>query len=436
MRTLPLALLLALAAPATVHAQTADFSDVVRKVAPAVVNITTEGTSLEGIFPLPMPEGMPGMQGQGAGFIVGANGTIVTNNHVVEGVQRIQVEMQDGRTYDATLVGTDPLTDIAVLDIEGDDHPVLVFADSDKVEVGDWALALGNPLGQGFSVSLGIVSARGRMLAGAFDDYLQTDAAINRGNSGGPLFNDRGEVMGMNTAILSPTGGSIGIGFAMSSNVVKDVTTQITTYGTTRRGWLGVQMQEVTPGIAEAVGLDAPKGALVVELLEGPAKDAGLLSGDIVLGFDGNPVADTADLTRRIAKAGPDVTVELDVWREGARQTLTVALGSREETQTAMQAKANEPATFEGWTFANLEDADKSRLNLPNTVVGARITDAPDTGVLAVDDVVVSINQQPITRAQDAAQALQALKSAGRASALLQVARGGKPMFVVLPLNR
>lgn len=434
MLRLPLALLLALSS--TAQAQTTDFSDVVRKVAPSVVNITTEGTSLEGIFPLPMPEDMPGVQGQGAGFLVAANGTIVTNNHVVEGAQSIQVEMQDGKTYDATLIGTDPLTDIAVLDIEGDDHPVLTFADSDQVEVGDWALALGNPLGQGFSVSLGIVSARGRMLSGAFDDYLQTDAAINRGNSGGPLFNDRGEVIGMNTAILSPTGGSIGIGFAMSSNVVEDVTTQIITYGTTRRGWLGVQMQEVTPGIAEAVGLDEPKGALVVELVEGPASEAGILSGDIVVGFDGSPIADTADLTRRIAKAGPDATVELDVWREGNRQSITVALGSREETQTAMQAKANEPATFEGWTFANLEDTDKSRLNLPATVDGVRITETPDTGVLAIDDVVVSINQQPIARAQDAVQALQALKNAGRTSALLQVARGGKPMFVVFPLNR
>jgi serine protease Do len=434
MRTTLLAALLATTSVA--QAQPVDFSETVKAVAPAVVNITTESFSMRSMFRMPAQTEEEPVQGQGAGFLISPTGAIVTNNHVVEGAQTIRVELQDGTEYEATLVGTDPLTDIALLDIEGDDHPVLTFADSDSIEVGDWALAVGNPLGQGFSVSLGIVSARGRTLSGAFDDYIQTDAAINRGNSGGPLFNAEGEVIGVNTAILSPTGGSIGIGFAMASNVVEEITQQLATYGTTRRGWLGVQMQEITPELAETIGLPNTEGAFVAELLEGPAKAGGLLPGDAITGFNGTPVRDTNDLTRRIAQAGPDATVTIDVWRDQATQTFTIALGNREEAQTALNAQAS--SGFEGFAFSTLTDSDRERLDLPEAVEGALVSSTPEGNgtPLQTDDVITAINQQPVATPQAAAAALQALKSAGRSVALIQIARAGRPAFVLLPLNR
>jgi serine protease Do len=418
------------------HAQPIDFSETIKTVAPAVVNITTESPSMEGIFRLPGQEGEEPVQGQGAGFVISPTGTIVTNHHVIVGAQTIRVEFQDGTEYEATLVGTDPLTDIALLDIEGEDHPVLTFADSDTIEVGDWALALGNPLGQGFSASLGIVSARGRTLSGAFDDYIQTDAAINRGNSGGPLFNVDGEVIGVNTAILSPTGGSIGIGFAMAANVVQEITEQLATYGTTRRGWLGVQMQEITPGVADAIGLPQAEGALVAELLEGPAQEAGLLAGDAITGFNGTPITDINDLTRRIAAAGPDATVELEIWREGATRSFTIALGSREQAENAMEDTAT--GSFAGIAFAALTEDDKTRLALPDAMRGARVAGLPkDTTItLQTDDVVTAINQQPVATPQEVVAALESLKDAGRAVALIQIARAGQPAFVLLPLRR
>jgi serine protease Do len=418
------------------QAQPADFSDIIRAVAPAVVNITTESPSAQHLFRLPGQKEKEPVQGHGAGFLISPTGLIVTNNHVIAGAQTIRVELKDGTEYEATLVGVDPLTDIALLDIDGDNHPVLAFADSDTVEVGNWAIALGNPLGQGFSASLGIVSARGRMLSGAFDDYIQTDAAINQGNSGGPLFNAQGQVIGMNTAILSPTGGSIGIGFAIASNVVRDITQQLATYGTTRRGWLGVQLREITPGVAESIGLPDTKGALVTELLDGPAKDAGLLPGDVITGFNGTPITGVHDLIRRIAQAGPKATVVLDVWREKNTQSFTLVLGNREEMETTLsQDRTN---TFEGITFAALTDADRQRLNLPPSIQGARIVSLPEdkTQHLAVDDVITAINQQPVTTPQQAAETLKTLKSAGRSVAFLQIAREGRPTFVLLPLTR
>ena len=286
------------------------FSDLVEKLSPSVVNITTSstvpnrqelnpqlppGSPFEDLFRDFMDReqnGAPRRQRRGtalgSGFIISADGYVVTNNHVIENADQIEIEFFDGRLMEATVVGTDPKTDIALLKVKAKDKLKFVrFGDSNKAKVGDWVLAIGNPLGQGFSVSAGIISARGRALSGSYDDFIQTDAAINRGNSGGPLFNMDGEVIGVNTAILSPNGGSIGIGFSMSSAVVEKVIDQLTTFGETRRGWLGVRIQDVTEDVAEALGIEKTEGALVTDVPDGPAKTEGIKSGDVIIEFDG-----------------------------------------------------------------------------------------------------------------------------------------------------
>uniref|UniRef100_UPI0035B0C4E8 trypsin-like peptidase domain-containing protein n=1 Tax=Tabrizicola sp. TaxID=2005166 RepID=UPI0035B0C4E8 len=290
------------------------FAELAQKISPAVVNITTSAMIAAPTDGMPqVPEGSPfkdffddfGGPGQGgpqrsealgSGFVVSEDGYIVTNNHVIEGADEIEIEFFSGEKLKAKLVGTDTKTDIALLKVESDKPLEFVtFGNSDLMRVGDWVMAMGNPLGQGFSVSAGIVSARGRQLQGSYDDFIQTDAAINRGNSGGPLFNMDGQVVGVNTAILSPNGGSIGIGFSMASNVVSKVVDQLKEFGETRRGWLGVRIQDVTPDIAESMGLADAKGALVTDVPDGPAKDAGITSGDVITRFDTNDVSSAGD---------------------------------------------------------------------------------------------------------------------------------------------
>jgi serine protease Do len=234
--------------------------------------------------------------------------------------------------------------------------PHVSWGNSEAARVGDWVIAVGNPLGQGFSVSAGIISAKGRALQGNYDDFIQTDAAINRGNSGGPLFNMEGEVIGVNTAILSPTGGSIGIGFAMSSAVATQVVEQLREFGATRRGWLGVRIQDVTEDVADALGLTLPRGALVTEVMEGPARDAGIQAGDVILSFDGGDVADTRDLVRRVADAGVGRAVEVMVYREDQERTLSVVLGLREDGTAAARPSLApaEPGEYLGMELAQL----------------------------------------------------------------------------------
>ena len=232
--------------------------------------------------------------------------------------QQIEIEFFDGRLMEATVVGTDPKTDIALLKVKAKDKLKFVrFGDSNKAKVGDWVLAIGNPLGQGFSVSAGIISARGRALSGSYDDFIQTDAAINRGNSGGPLFNMDGEVIGVNTAILSPNGGSIGIGFSMSSAVVEKVIDQLTTFGETRRGWLGVRIQDVTEDVAEALGIEKTDGALVTDVPDGPAKTGGIKSGDVIIEFDDKTIKDTRELVRIVGDSPVGKQVSVKVLRDG-----------------------------------------------------------------------------------------------------------------------
>ncbi len=442
------------------------FAELAEKISPSVVNITTSQMVAAPTDGMPMvPEGSPfqdffddfGGPGQGgpqrsealgSGFVISEDGYIITNNHVIEGADEIEIEFFSGQKLKAKLVGTDTKTDIALLKVESDKPlPFVSFGNSDLMRVGDWVMAMGNPLGQGFSVSAGIVSARGRELSGSYDDYIQTDAAINRGNSGGPLFNMDGQVIGVNTAILSPNGGSIGIGFSMGSNVVRKVADQLKEFGETRRGWLGVRIQDMSPEIAESMGLaDAAVGALVTDVPDGPAKDAGIQSGDVITRFGGQEVSDAGDLTRRVADAPIGEAVPVIVLREGRTETLAVTLGRREEaeavTMPASAPAAEAPKEMEtlGLTLAPLDDDMRSKLGLDPSAAGLmvmRVDQASEafTKGLVEGDLITEAGQQKIVRLQDLEDRIKEAKDAGRKSILLLVRRGGDPRFVALSIE-
>lgn len=445
------------------------FADLAEQISPSVVNITTSALVAAPTDGVPMvPPGSPfeeffkdfmdqnGQGGQepqrsealGSGFVISADGYIVTNNHVIEGADQIEIEFFGGKRLDAKLVGTDTKTDIALLKVESPDElPYVSFGDSDAMRVGDWVMAMGNPLGQGFSVSAGIVSARGRELSGTYDDFLQTDAAINKGNSGGPLFNMDGQVIGVNTAILSPTGGSIGIGFSMASNVVSKVVDQLKEFGETRRGWLGVRIQDVTPDVAEAMGLAAASGALITDVPEGPAKDAGLLAGDVILTFNGSEIKDVRDLTRTVADSPIGEDVPVVVLRAGSEETVQVKLGRREDAEAetqpaAVQKTPTEPTQTEvlGVTVVPMDDAVAQSLNLPAGSQGLAVThvdpasEAAAKGV-APGDVIVEAGQQKVVSLSDLEDRITEAKDAGRKSILLLVRREGDPRFVALSVE-
>lgn len=274
-------------------------------------------------------DGTP-VHGLGSGFIISSDGLIVTNNHVVDGAQTVKVKLNDQTEYDAEIIGADPLTDIALIKITADvDLPTVSWGDSETVRAGDEAVAIGNPFGLGGTVTSGIVSAVSRDIqSGPYDDYIQTDAAINRGNSGGPLFNADGEVIGVNTMILSPGGGSVGIGFAVPSDLVQTVVTDLQDDGTITRGWLGVQIKPMTEEIASVLGYDAPKGAVIADVTpDSPADEAGLEDGDIILTFADKDIADIGDLTRAVADVTPGSDTKAVVWREGQKMTIDVTVG-------------------------------------------------------------------------------------------------------------
>ena len=442
------------------------FADRAEQVSPAVVNITTSTmvsapAGPQGIVPegSPFEEFFRDFQDRGdsaprrssalgSGFVISADGYVVTNNHVIEGADEINIEFFSGKTLEAEVVGTDASTDIALLKVEGDELPYVEFGDStgEGARVGDWVMAMGNPLGQGFSVSAGIVSARGRALSGTYDDYIQTDAAINRGNSGGPLFNMSGEVIGVNTAILSPNGGSIGIGFAMSSDVVTEVVDQLQEYGETRRGWLGVRIQDVTPDMVGAIdGLETAAGALVTDVPEGPAMEAGMEAGDVITSFDGNEVPDTRDLVRMVGRAPVGEAVPVTVLRGGETVDLTVTLGRREEADAAVPASAQGSSDAEetemfGLTLSELTPELRQQLELPENAEGLVVTDvdpasdAAEKGVVA-GDVITEAGQQQVASVADFDARIEEAREAGRKSLLLLVRRGGDPRFVALGLE-
>ncbi len=456
-----LALVVAQVVPSAAQSAPDSFADLADKVSPAVVNITTSTMVAAPTVPGPIvPEGSPfedffrdfGFPGQegparrsqalGSGFLISEDGYIVTNNHVIEGADEIEIEFFTRDRLPATVVGTDPNTDIALLKVESEEPlPFVAFGDSDAMRVGDWVMAMGNPLGQGFSVSAGIVSARNRELSGTYDDYIQTDAAINRGNSGGPLFNMDGEVIGVNTAILSPTGGSIGIGFAMSSSVVRDVVAQLREFGETRRGWLGVRIQDVTPDMAEALGMDAARGAVVSDVPEGPAKAAGIKQGDVILSFDGKEVADTRELVRRVAGTAVGKEVPVLVFRDGQTQTLRITLGRREEAEgavpAAVQSQEPEEAEILGLTVTELTDEARGTLNLPAGTEGLVVTAVDEaseafTKGIRAGDVITEAGQQAVSTPGDLQARIREAREAGRKSLLLLVRREGEPRFVAL----
>ncbi|MFP4239688.1 MAG: Do family serine endopeptidase [Rhodosalinus sp.] len=464
---LAMAFVLAQALGAHARAAPESFVDLADQVSPAVVNITTSTTVAGPDGPGIVPEGSPfedffrefqdrngpmpprRSSALGSGFVISEDGFIVTNNHVIERADEILVEFFEGFELKAEVVGTDPNTDIALLKVEPEEPLQFVsFGDSDAARVGEWVMAMGNPLGQGFSVSAGIVSARNRALSGTYDDYIQTDAAINRGNSGGPLFNMQGEVIGVNTAILSPDGGSIGIGFAMAANVVTGVVDQLKEFGETRRGWLGVRIQDVTPDLAEGIdGLDEARGALVTDVPEGPAREAGMESGDVILAFDGNEIEDTRQLVRIVGNAPVGTTVRLRVLRDGKTQTLAVTLGRRETAEGAVPAaqpggEPAEPETLEvlGLTVSPITDELRGELELDDRARGLVVTDVDPASEayekdLRAGDVIAEAGQEPLDEPAELETRIEETRDAGRRSLLLLVRRAGEPRFVALSVD-
>ena len=448
----------------------ASFADVIESVSPAVVNIMV--TKLETAGPtvfqyqgpnVPnVPRGQqfpfdefferffdgPGQprerrsEGQGSGFLIDASGYIVTNNHVAGDAEDITVTLQDGRKFDATLVGRDPRTDLAVVKIDASGLPFVSFGDSDRARVGDWVVAIGNPFGLGGTATAGIISARGRDIRLTdYDDYLQVDAPINFGNSGGPVFNAVGEVIGVNTAIFSPNGGNIGIGFAIPANQAREIVADLRDNGSVERGWLGVQIQSLDEELAESLGLDGTSGALVAEVVaDGPASKAGVQAGDVITEFNGQEIDSARTLSRVVAAAEPSRPAKLTVWREGRSRELTVELGEAaqsEQVALAAPGGAAQPGGAAlGLTLRPLTDEDRARLEVPSSVDGALVaavtpgSSAAEKGVRP-GDVITRVNQRAVANVQDAVAALNAAKENDE-NVLLLLRRGDSQRFVAL----
>jgi serine protease Do len=463
-------------------------ADIAEKVIDAVVNISTsqtvdanKGGGDRGAMPQ-LPPGSPfeeffddffknrrgggpkgGERGEmqprktnslGSGFIVDTSGIVVTNNHVIADADEINVIMNDGTKIRAELVGVDKKTDIAVLKFKPVKPLIAVkFGDSDKLRLGEWVIAIGNPFSLGGSVTAGIVSARNRDISqGPYDNYIQTDASINRGNSGGPLFNLDGEVVGVNTLIISPTGGSIGLGFAVPSKTVAGVVDQLRQFGELRRGWLGVRIQQVTDEIAESLNIKPARGALVAGVDEkGPAKPAGIEPGDVVVKFDGKDVKDPKDLSRVVADTAVGKEVDVVIIRKGAEETRKVTLGRLEDPDKAQQAAAkskDEPAAEKpvtqkalGLDLATLSKDLRGKYKIKDSVKGVIITGVDGTSDaaekrLSAGDVIVEVAQEAVSNAADVKKRVDQLKKDGKKSILLLVANGdGELRFVALSVQ-
>jgi serine protease Do len=390
----------------------------------------------------------------GSGFFITSDGYIVTNNHVVENATEIKVVLKDERELTAKVVGRDENTDLAVVKVEGKGFPYVNFENSARPRVGDWVIAVGNPFGLGGTATAGIISAYGRNIGETFVDYIQIDAPINRGNSGGPTFDVYGRVIGVNTAIFSPSGGSVGIGFAIPADIADNITKQLITGGKITRGYLGATIQPVTPDIADSLGISGKKGALVAELVpNGPAQKAGVQSGDVVLEINGHAVKDSTDLTRQVAASHTGDTLTLNIWRAGKQITVPVKSGVRpsdEELAKQQGQQGNEqgptprggsaPAVKPdalGLSVVPLDDAARRRYGLPADVNGAVIdgvatsSDAAKKGVRR-GDVIVRAGDRPVANAQDMAAAIDVAKKAGRTSMLVFIYRDGRQLGVPL----
>jgi serine protease Do len=378
---------------------------------------------------------------QGSGFFVSEDGYLVTNNHVVAGGSAFVVVMDDGTEYDAELVGTDQRTDLAVLKVDAErDFTYVAFADDSQTRIGDWVVAVGNPFGLGGTVTAGIVSARGRDIgAGPYDDFLQIDAAVNRGNSGGPAFNLSGEVVGVNTAIFSPSGGNVGIAFAIPASTAKDVVQALMTDGEIQRGWLGVQIQPVTDEIAESLALENTRGALVTEAqADGPALAAGVRAGDVITSVDGTDIRNPRELARTIGRITPGKSVEVGLWRNGKAEKVSIELGQLPGTEQQASAPSDPaPEQAAGATLGEfgltVASADDGRGVVVTDV--AADSSAAERGMQA-GDVIVAVNSREVSSAADIEAAVKEASSSGRKAVLFQVEREDANRFVALPVAR
>jgi serine protease Do len=440
------------------------FADVVEKVRGAVVSVkvkTTETADASEEFEFPQivpgdplerffkhfreeggrPHAKPHVtQAQGSGFIISADGYVVTNYHVVENATEVSVSLDDGKELPATIVGTDKKTDIALLKIkEGGNYPHVDLATS-VPRVGDWVIAVGNPFGLGGTVTAGIISARGRDIgASPYDDFLQIDAPVNRGNSGGPTFNAQGQVVGVNTAIFSPSGGSVGIGFAIPAETVQTVVAALKEKGVVARGWIGVQIQPVTQEIADSMGLKSAKGALVAEAQPGsPASEAGIKSGDVILGIDGERIDGPRELAKRVAALGPGKKADLIYWHDGAEKTVTLKLGSLPEDKEA-RVRPNLKEGNDVFKGLGLTLAPASSIQGAGSqgVVVAEID--PDGAAaqkgMQVGDVILEAGGHPVSKPADVAAALAEAKKDNRKAVLLRVKSSDGTHFVAIAVN-
>ena len=444
------------------------FADLVEELSPSVVNITSTtlvskqpdfnprippGSPFEEFFrefqdrdnPDSSPQRRRRGSALGSGFIVSADGFVVTNNHVIENADEIEIEMIDGSLLQAEVFGRDEKTDIALLKVTTKVVlPFVKFGDASKARAGDWVLAIGNPLGQGFSVSAGIISARGRSLNGSYDDFIQTDAAINKGNSGGPLFNMDGEVIGVNTAILSPTGGSIGIGFSMSSSVVQKVVNQLQNFGETRRGWLGVRIQDISDDVAEALDLNDTKGALVTDVPDGPAKTAGLKSGDIITEFDGKVIDSTRTLVRVVGDSAVGKSVTVKIIRDDKELSKIVVLGRLEEAVISgipTNREQKKSIIVAGMTISSITAKIREEMEIPSDLKGLLVTNVEansDAGAKGIrsGDIIIKIGKKIISTPLEFREEIDSALTEERKSVLLLVYRDGSRRFVALSMKK
>ena len=384
----------------------------------------------------------------GSGFIINSDGTIVTNNHVIDGASDIKVTLDDGTELKAVLVGRDPKSDLAVLKVNaGKPLPTVAWGDSDRLRAGDQILAIGNPFGIGTTVTAGIISARGRDLhSGPYDDFLQIDAPINRGNSGGPLVDINGTVVGINTAIYSPNGGSVGVGFAIPSREAQEIVAKLMKNGSIEHGLIGVDIQPVTPDIADALGLPTPEGALVAQVGAGsPAAHAGIETGDVITGFAGQAIKEPKTLSRAVADLMPGQKEPLSVWRNGKTLALSVVVGGNDDGPKQIPAAAapqpaHPDAATLGLSLGDVDQGVRQALNVPSQVRGAVVQavdpaqPAATTGI-ELGDIIVSVNRAAVKTAKETSQAIAAAGQSGKKSVLLLVQRGDQQTFIAVPLN-
>ena len=446
------------------------FAELVAAIQPAVVSITVEsnvtpisgnlnqrfqspqaeeffkrffGDNFNGQLQPSQPQSSPRAKGMGSGFIVDSEGHVVTNYHVVKDAADIEITLSDGSNVNATLVGADPKTDLALLAIEQEgEYPFVAFGDSAGAEIGDWVIAIGNPFGLGGTTTKGIISARGRTLnAGPLDDYIQIDAPINRGNSGGPLFNLKGEVIGVNSAIYSPNGGNVGIGFAIPSSMAEHVVDQIRDTGSVQRGFIGVNIQMVTDEIAESLGLPDAKGALVTEVVSGgPADGAELESGDVILKFDGKKIEKMRDLPKVVATTEIGEKVNVVVWRNNTKLTLGIKVGESVEEQVAANVDENSESGKLGFNLSKLDSNTKSKLKLPKDQEGVLVSEVKQNSLAARSgitrgEIITKIGKKDVTTPQQIDTAIAEAKKKDKNSVLFLVKNGERSRFIALPLE-